>query len=619
MGFAHNKNEYDVQPAQQEHVRQIAELYVRSWKSTYEGLLIQSYLDSLNVREQEQNWSGYMKQPDHGIYVAASEGRVLGFAAFRPFERMENTIYIDSLHVDGSARKQGVGTALLEAVKACGFIQGFSHMALQVVQGNDNAHNFYLHRGGEHRSNKISTFTGADSVSEMFVWDFIPPEVGTVLNALEAAGFEAYIVGGCVRDMIMGRKPHDFDVTTSARPEQVRAVFEGLLLADGRSAKVFDTGIKHGTVTVLTGGEPVEVTTFRVEGTYSDGRHPDSVEFTGSLQEDLARRDFTMNAIAWSPAGGLKDYFGGSEDISSGIIRAVGNPDQRFKEDALRILRAIRFASVLGFEIGPETGRAMTANKHLLEKISAERIREELTKLLTGSGAGCIILKYADIIGQAIPELMTIKGFDQRNPHHIYDVLEHSAVCVDCIRPEPHLRWAALLHDAGKPETFTTDDSGTGHFYGHAARSEEITRAVMHRLRFDNETLNRVTDLVKYHDLQIELTPKAVKRALNKLGEETLRDLILLKRADNLSQSPEFAGRQQYYNQLEDLLTLISEEKQCFSLKDLAVNGNDLIVAGITDGRTIGQTLKEALEEVIDGRLANEKEILLSWILERRV
>ena len=228
-------------------------------------------------------------------------------------------------------------------------------------------------------------------------------------------------------------------------------------------------------------------------------------------------------------------------------------------------------------------------------------------------------MKYADIIGVVIPEILAMKGFDQKNPHHIYDVLEHSAAAIDNIRQEPHLRWAALLHDIGKPQTFTTDDGGTGHFYGHAARSEELAREVMHRLRFDNETLRRVTDLVKYHDLQIELTTKSVKRALNKLGEETFRDLILLKRADNLAQSPEFLCRQQYYDQLEDLLALIIAEKQCFSLKDLAVNGNDLIAAGITDGRTIGQALKEALEEVIDGRLANEKEILMSWITERSV
>ena len=432
--------------------------------------------------------------------------------------------------------------------------------------------------------------------------------VNFILETLRHAGFEAYIVGGCVRDMLMGREPHDFDVTTSALPEQVKGLFP----------KVFETGLKHGTVTVLAGGEPVEVTTFRTEGAYSDGRHPDFVEFTGSLEEDLARRDFTMNALAWNHQTGIQDYFGGQEDIRTGIIRAVGSPDARFKEDALRILRAIRFASVLGFEIEENTERALHDNKELLGKISAERIQVELTKLLTGPGAGRIVMKYVDVIGVIMPEILAMQGFDQHNPHHIYDVLEHSATAIDKVRhtadaEKSHLRWAALLHDIGKPETFSVDENGTGHFYGHAARSEEMARIILRRLKFDNETVRRVTDLVKYHDLQIELTTKAVKRALNKLGEETFRDLLLLKRADNLAQHPYFADRQQYYDKLEEILAQIIEENQCFSLRDLAINGNDLIAAGITDGRTIGRILENALAEVIDGNLPNEKENLLRW------
>lgn len=435
----------------------------------------------------------------------------------------------------------------------------------------------------------------------------VPASVNFILQTLRHAGFEAYIVGGCVRDMLMGREPHDFDVTTSALPEHVKELFP----------KVFETGLKHGTVTVLADGEPVEVTTFRTEGAYSDGRHPDFVQFTTSLEEDLARRDFTMNALAWSPETGVKDYFGGHQDIAAGIIRAVGSADARFKEDALRILRALRFASVLGFEIEEDTERALHDNKELLSRISSERIQVELTKLLTGPGAGRIIMKYVDIIGVVMPEILAMKGFDQRNPHHIYDVLEHSATAIDRIRPQDaaghHLRWAALLHDIGKPETFTLDDSGTGHFYGHAVRSEELARIILRRLRFDNDTVRRVTDLVKYHDLQIELTTRAVKRVLNKLGEETFRDLILLKRADNLAQHPDFADRQQYYDRLEELLAQIIEGNQCFSLRDLAIDGNDLIKNGITDGRTIGRTLKAALAEVIDGNLQNEKDALLKW------
>ncbi|MBR5230394.1 MAG: HD domain-containing protein [Firmicutes bacterium] len=439
----------------------------------------------------------------------------------------------------------------------------------------------------------------------------IPKNINFIINTLGEAGYEAFIVGGCVRDMLMEREPHDFDVTTSARPEQTKAILEAA------GVKVFETGIKHGTVTAVIDGENVEITTYRIEKGYSDNRHPDLVEFTDSLREDLARRDFTMNAIAWNPQAGLKDYFGGQEDIEKCRIKAVGESDTRFKEDGLRILRAIRFASVLGFEIESETEAALARNKALLKKISVERSREELTKLLTGPGAGTTLMKYADIIGVVLPEILAMKGFQQRNPHHIYDVLEHSAVCVDRISPQPHLRWAALLHDVGKPDTFTMDDDGIGHFYGHGARSEAIARTIMHRLRFDTDTLKRTADLIKHHDLQIELTTKSVKKALNKLGEENLHHLILLKRADNMAQHPDLIGRQQYYDHLEALIRQIIDESQCFTLKDLAVNGNDLIAIGITEGKQIGMILKSLLDDVIEGRIANEKDFLLALAKEK--
>lgn len=434
----------------------------------------------------------------------------------------------------------------------------------------------------------------------------LPLQVNLVIDNLTEAGYEAYIVGGCVRDFLMGRIPDDYDVTTSATPEQVKEVFQG--------NKVIETGLKHGTVTLLIDHMPIEVTTYRIEKGYSDGRHPDRVEFTRSLEEDLARRDFTMNALAYSEKAGIVDYFDGQKHISSKKICTVGSPKDRFSEDALRILRAVRFASTLGFDIKKTTAEGMAECKDLLGMISKERIAVELTKLLCGSDVKNVLVKYTDILGEVIPELLTMKGFNQRNSHHIYDVLTHTATAVENVEPIPHFRWAVLLHDVGKPATFSIDQVGVGHFYGHANVSADMARTILRRFKMDNDTVSRVVGLVKYHDMQIELTDRAVKRAMNKLGEEMFFDLIKVKRADNMGQSMEYRDRQGYYDSLENIAKKILDAKECFSLKDLAVNGRDLIDVGITDGKMIGETLALLLEDVLEGKISNEKEELLKMV-----
>ena len=424
-----------------------------------------------------------------------------------------------------------------------------------------------------------------------------------VLSRLEAAGFEAYYVGGCVRDRLMGMEPHDYDITTSALPEEVETVF-----ADCR---LIETGLQHGTVTLVLDGEPFELTTFRVETTYSDHRHPDAVRFTRTLRDDLSRRDFTMNAIAMDRSGALADPFHGEEDIAAGMIRCVGDPMLRFEEDALRILRALRFSAVLGFSIEAKTREAIFAKKALLSHVSHERIFAELNKMLCGANAGSILQDYFDVITAVLPELAPMKGFDQRNYHHIYDVLEHTARVVDAVPQEKALRWAALFHDAGKPAVFSVDENGVGHFYGHADVSRGLAASALHRLRCDNAAIAMADLLIRYHDTPIECTPKAVRRALGKLTPEGFLALMQLKRADNLAQSPEFRSRQKEIDALAQLAEQIQAEAQCFRLKDLAINGHDLLALGYLPGRKLGTTLQSLFDAVLNDSLPNDRETLL--------
>jgi len=439
----------------------------------------------------------------------------------------------------------------------------------------------------------------------------LPTAVEIAINKLTAAGHEAYIVGGCVRDALLGAQPHDYDMTTSALPEETEKVFS--------EYRIFETGIKHGTVTVLINGEPLEITTFRVDGAYNDHRRPEEVTFTRSLQEDVARRDFTVNAMAYSPDTGIMDFWGGREDLKNGVIRAVGEPDRRFNEDALRIMRAARFASVLGFRIESETSDSMIRNKALLQNISAERINVELSKLLVGDGCERILTEYAVILTEIIPELAPAIGFDQKNHHHIYDVYTHTVKAVSACPKDRNIRMAALLHDVGKPSVFTVGNDGEGHFYGHSEVSVEMARDILNRLRFDNASKEEILKLIKYHDPVIPVDRVAVGRWARRLGMETLFKLLDLKSADNLAQAPQYADRLRGYDRIRDIANEMIAENACFSLKNLAVNGGDLISeCGYTPGKSVGNALAALLEAVISEELPNEREALLARARELR-
>lgn len=435
----------------------------------------------------------------------------------------------------------------------------------------------------------------------------LPKPVSSAIEKLNQAGYEAYIVGGCVRDALRGAVPSDYDLTTSAMPTETEEVFS--------EYRIIETGLKHGTVTVLADGEPLEITTFRVDGEYEDHRRPKEVSFTRSLSEDLARRDFTVNAMAYSPESGLVDIFGGREDLKNGIIRAVGDPDKRFDEDALRILRAMRFASVLDFRIEEKTGLSMISHAELLSDVSAERINIELSKLLLGKACGRILTEYAVILGNIIPEIIPCFGFDQQNYHHIYDVYAHTVKAVESCPTDRNVRMAALLHDIGKPSVFTVGIDGVGHFYGHSEKSMEIAEAVLNRLKFDNRSKNEILTLIKYHDPVIEPTDAAVGRWARRLGTDTLLKLIDLKRADCLAQAPECYARLEGYGEIEKKVRELIEKNSCLSLKTLAVKGGDLIeTLGFAAGKQIGDILSQLLDLVVSGALPNDKQALLDHV-----
>ena len=430
----------------------------------------------------------------------------------------------------------------------------------------------------------------------------IPMQALRVLQKMEENGFEAYLVGGCVRDLLRGERPQDWDMTTSARPEQMLAMFDGYAIP---------TGLQHGTVTVRENGCSFEITTYRVDGEYEDHRHPDCVTFTDRLAEDLKRRDFTVNAMAMDRRGNVTDLYGGKEDLEKRVIRCVGDARKRFDEDALRILRAIRFSATLGFAPEEETGRAVHELAPLLHSVTAERIREELLKLLCGKNVVQVLLDYPDVLGVFLPEILPAVGCDQHNCHHCYDVWEHIVRTVGYIAPEKVLRMTMLLHDLGKPACMTLDEDGVGHFKGHADQSCEMGREILKRLRFDRESTDRILALVKWHDAPIEPTERAMRRVLNKMTPEGARELLQVKRADNLAQAPAYLGRQEEIDRLEALLQAAVEQDACFSLKQLAVNGYDLMERGYC-GKEIGQGLHFLLNAVMDGKLPNEKETLLA-------
>ena len=434
----------------------------------------------------------------------------------------------------------------------------------------------------------------------------MPQEVCSLLARLESAGYQGWAVGGCVRDTLRGAVPSDWDVTTDARPERVMALF---------GERAIPTGLKHGTVTVCAGETHVEVTTFRRDGTYSDHRRPDAVQFSSSLEEDLARRDLTVNAMAMDLRGHICDPFGGQEDLSRRVLRCMGDPLRRLDEDALRIMRTLRFAAVLGFAIEPDTSAALHRRAPLLADIAAERILVEMNKLLTGEYMASVLLAYPDVLGVFLPELLPCVGFDQRNVHHCYDVWTHSVYAAAAIAPDAVLRWAMLLHDIGKPDCFTVDEHGTGHFYGHPARSAELAEAICRRLRMDKKSAQRIVTLVRWHDRDIPRTKKAVARAARQLGEDTLRQLLAVKRADNRAQSPLCRGRAADIDRAEAILDDLLARQSCFSLRELAVRGNDLTALGLR-GPAVGEALQKLLDAVMDGSVPNERPALLALARE---
>lgn len=518
-----------------------------------------------------------------------------------------------------------------------------------------------------------------------------------VLQRLESAGFEAYLVGGCVREALRAEQAEesytDIDITTNALPEEICQIFSDL--------PVIETGIKHGTVTVLLPAQnepawptppapiPVEITTYRVDGAYSDGRHPDEVRFVTSLTEDLRRRDFTVNAMAMDLRGRIEDPFGGQEDLAAGIIRAVGDPEERFREDGLRILRALRFAAVLtapasgdsagaaptsdapgsgapattnpattapaGYRIEPATEAALFACRDLLQGISAERIFAELKKLVCGRAAGDVVRKYADILAVVIPELAPMKGFAQNNPYHKYDVLEHCIRAMEVVQapetaapetaapetaapqtapeasseagrqtpaPQSLMKLAALLHDVGKPSTYFEDEKGIGHFYGHPQEGAKIVKRIMHRLKADRFTADRIETLVHYHDLVFQEDDRLLKRWMNRYTPEVLLEILAIKRADNIATGNVSQELLDKFDRIEARIKKIREDAEkgetCFCMRDLAVGGRDLMEAGIPEGPEIGRVLQELLEQVIDGKLPNEKERLLEALHSHR-
>ena len=435
----------------------------------------------------------------------------------------------------------------------------------------------------------------------------IPAGARQVLQTLTAAGHEAYLVGGCVRDLLRGVEPHDWDICTSARPEETERCFAG--------QRIIETGLKHGTVTVLVDGEPYEITTYRTEGPYSDNRRPDYVRFVPDLTEDLARRDFTMNAIAMDLDGGLRDPFGGAGDIKARLIRCVGEPDRRFQEDGLRVMRALRFAAVFGYEIEERTARAVHENRAMLDRVAAERINVELRKLLVGQSVGAILRQYPDVFCQFWPQLGPLVTLEQHNPWHCWGGWEHTIHAVEAAPADVTLRLTMLLHDIGKPACKSTDENGIDHFHGYPAVSAKLADEMLRALKFNNKTRERVVLLVERHDAQIPSRNQVIRRWLNRLGPEAFFQLLEVKRADSMGQTLEkVQDRLTELDEIKAKAKQILTERQCLTLKDLAVDGRDVIAAGIAPGPEVGRVLEELLERVLSSKISNNRMDLLMLI-----
>ena len=433
----------------------------------------------------------------------------------------------------------------------------------------------------------------------------LPEHIRYCLDSLESAGFAAWCVGGCVRDALLGLIPNDYDICTAALPEQTEAVFQ--------THKLVLAGKKHGTVGVIFDKDVVEITTFRTEGQYLDNRHPEWVEFVSDVTEDLARRDFTVNAMAYSPSRGFADPFGGRRDLEQNLLRAVGEPRLRFQEDSLRILRGLRFAARYGLTIEETTWQAMVQQRQLMDNLARERVFEELCKLLLTVKKAEELVTFGPVLAAVIPELGPMLGFDQRSPHHAYDVFTHTAHVVMNVPADLTLRWAALLHDVGKVPTFTQDETGRGHFYGHAQVSAEMADGILLRLKAPTQLRQQAILLIEKHMTKLPPDKKVLRRWLSRLGDGTVEQLLLFQEADMSSKGTGKPTEAAQFLQLRSLIDDIREENACLSLKDLAINGHDLMALGIR-GKGIGQTLNSLLEMVMDEQLPNEKDALLYYI-----
>ncbi|MCR4695580.1 MAG: CCA tRNA nucleotidyltransferase [Pseudobutyrivibrio sp.] len=436
----------------------------------------------------------------------------------------------------------------------------------------------------------------------------LPADVSNIINVLESNGHEAYAVGGCVRDCILGKIPNDWDITTSAKPEEVKSLFE----------RTFDTGIEHGTVTVLLSGVGYEVTTYRVDGKYNDGRHPESVTFTASLEEDLKRRDFTINAMAYNDSRGLVDLFGGQQDLDNKVIRAVGNPHSRFEEDALRMLRALRFSAQLGFDIEDTTRQAIRDLAPSLSKISAERIQVELVKLIVSDHPDRMVDVYETGLSRVFfPEFDTMMACDQLNKHHCYTVGMHTVHAMENIRADKVLRLAMLLHDIAKPNCKTVDEKGQNHFKGHPIKGADMAKDFLRRLKFDNDTIDKVQVLVRNHDERPEISQRNVRRMIIRVGQDNFCNLLAVKRADALAQSDYHrAEKMAYIDGLQAMYETILAQGDCLAIKDLKVSGKDLIELGIPQGKKIGEILQILFDEAVENPETNNRDYQLNKVLD---
>ena len=444
----------------------------------------------------------------------------------------------------------------------------------------------------------------------------IPDNVKVVLETLYENGFEGYLVGGCVRDFILEKVPYDYDITTNALPDEMKECFKDF--------KVFETGISHGTLTVVSEGENIEITTYRKDGEYKDGRHPLSVEFTPCLEEDLKRRDFTMNAIAYSEKDGFVDFFGGINDIENKVIKAVGNPYERFSEDKLRIMRGIRFSSELSFEIESETKSAIFSLKEGLKEISVERISTELDKLLMGDNVYSVLMEYADVLSVVIPEIKPCIDFEQKNPYHIYTVWEHIVKAVEKSPKDIKIRLSMLFHDIGKPRCFSVDEKGIGHFLGHEKISAEMAGEILRRLKKSNDTINTVKKLVEMHYIKPskengnEFSDKQIRKILTKINREDFFLLTDVLRADSLSKAEFAKERLPAIDRMEKKAEEMYEKGECLSLKDLSLNGNDIEKLGFK-GKEIGEALSFLLDAVISEKVVNKREELIEYLTRKEL